>query len=708
MVSAAAIQYVPADDLPWVAPTSVPRPRLVRVLSAAGGPPVAVLVAPAGYGKTTLLLEWSERDERPFAWVTLDERDDDPRRLLTSARRAIAAATSRHGAGAPFVLVLDDVHVLRDRHAIAALAVFAGDLPPEAMLVLASRTEPPLPIARMRAQRRVSELGPRELAMTRAETAALLRAERREVGREGVDLVQACTEGWPAAVSLASLFVADRGAAALGRFGGADRLVAQYLRDEVLSGLPAGQRDFMLATCVADTLTAPLCETLTGREGAAATLAALARGGMLVALDRSDERFRYHRLLADALRAELHAGAPEREAALHRSASAWHRRAGDVDRAIEHALRAGEVGVAGDVVWENVAPLVAAGATGTAERWLGRFLQREIAEHAALALTAAGCALLRGEGPMAAHWTAAAAAANGHDATIRAGVGILRGALAGAVPGPALAAAAERAGGSAGRALCALLAGSARQLAGDREGAAAALEAGARCAAVSAPAIHALCLAELAVLALDEDDWELAAGLVTRARAQVDRHGLADHAAMALVLAVSALVRARRGRVDAAHSDLRDAARLQAQLVDFPPAAEAELALMLARAALRLGDVNRAREQLTGASRLLRRVPDAITLHRWAADATARLDEFTAADSVAHASMTVAELRILQYLPTHLSFREIAELTYVSANTVKTQANAIYRKLGVSCRSSAVARARDCGLLDGGPQAGPA
>ncbi|HTE60574.1 MAG TPA: LuxR C-terminal-related transcriptional regulator, partial [Solirubrobacteraceae bacterium] len=587
------------------------------------------------------------------------------------------------------------------RRAIAALAALAGDLPSHAMLAIASRTQPPLPIARMRAQRCVTELGPRELAMTRAEAAALLRVERHEVAREGVDSLLAQTEGWPAALSLASLFLADRGAAAAGRFGGTDRLVAQYMRDEVLSGLPAEELDFMLRTSVADTLTTPLCDTLAGREGAAATLAALARRGLLIPLDRSDERYRHHRLLSETLRAELHAAAPARESELHRLASTWHRRAGDVDRAIDHALRAGDVAAAGDLVWDNVAPLVAAGRTSTAERWLGRFEQTEIAGHATLALTAAGCALLRGQGQLATHWTAAAATANGHDPTVQVGVAVLRGALAGAGTDSVLDAAAEQPAGAASRALCSLIAGLARHLEGDAEGAAIALEAGARCAAVSAPAIHALCLAQLAVLALDEDDWELAAALMTRARAQVDRHGLADHAAMALVFAVSALVRAHRGRVDAAQSDLREAARLQSHLVDFPPAAEAQVGLVLARAALRLSDVNLGREQLAGAGRLLRRLPDAVTLHRWAAEMAARLDAFAAGDGVAQPSMTAAELRILQYLPTHLSFREIGELTYVSANTIKTHANAVYRKLGVSCRSDAVARARGCGLLDG-------
>lgn len=686
---------------PRVAPEVVPRPRLVRMLSEADARPLSVLVAPAGYGKTTLLAEWSEHDDRPFAWVTFDERDNDPRRLLTGVRRAIAVAVGRDGGHTPFVLVLDDVHALHERMALAAVAAVANDLPPQAALAVASRTQPQLPVARMRAERSITELGPRELAMTRAETAAMLKAEHHDLGRDGVELLLGRTEGWPAALSLAAVFLDERGAAALAGFNGADRLVAQYVRDEVLSAVPAEQLEFMLRTCVADTLTAPLCDTLAGRPGSAPMLAELARTGLVVPLDRSDERFRYHRLVAETLHAELHASAPECEPELHRLASRWHRRAGDVDRAIDHALRAGDVAAAGRLVWDNLAPLVAAGTTSTAEHWLGRFTQGEIAEHATLALTAAGCALLRGQGETAAHWTAAAAAARSSAPALQLGVAILRSALAGAPAESMSDVDAAQPGDAAARSLCSLVDGTARQLEGDREGAAKALENGARGAAVCAPLLHALCLAQLAVLALDQDDWEAAAAPVTRARAQVDRYSLADHAPMALVFAVSALVRARRGRMDVAQSDLSKAVRLQSEFVDIAPGIEAEVSLLVARAALRLSDVNLAREQRAAASRLLRRLPDAILLHRWAADLTAQIDAFAPAGQAAHEVITAAELRTLQYLPTHLSFREIGELTYVSGNTVKTQANAIYRKLGVSSRSEAVEQARGCGLLDG-------
>jgi LuxR family maltose regulon positive regulatory protein len=250
------------------------------------------------------------------------------------------------------------------------------------------------------------------------------------------------------------------------------------------------------------------------------------------------------------------------------------------------------------------------------------------------------------------------------------------------------------------RSLCCLLAGTAHQLAGEDDAAFLQLEEGARRAAVVAPDVHALCLTQLAVLALEHDDWEAAAGLIARARSQIDRHDLAGSATVALVYAASALVRAHRGRIDDAHSDLEAALRLQSMLTDFAPWYDVELRILEARAAVRLSDVNGARTALEGAARLIRRIPDAVALRSALADAWVRHEALTSSVTGPASVLTNAELRVMRFLPTHLSFREIGDNTYVSANTVKTQANAIYRKLGVSCRSEAVTRARDIGLLD--------
>jgi LuxR family maltose regulon positive regulatory protein len=180
----------------------------------------------------------------------------------------------------------------------------------------------------------------------------------------------------------------------------------------------------------------------------------------------------------------------------------------------------------------------------------------------------------------------------------------------------------------------------------------------------------------------------------------VERHRLGAYPFTALVIAASALVRAHRGRVEEAHRDFCDALDLSSQLTDFAAWYEVELFVVLALVAIRLNDVNGAREVLADAGRAIRRLGDAAMLEAWLADSWAMLDAATGPASEAPSSLTTAELRTLHFLPTHLSFREIGERVCVSANTVKTQANAVYRKLGVSSRSEAVARARQLGLLD--------
>jgi LuxR family maltose regulon positive regulatory protein len=245
------------------------------------------------------------------------------------------------------------------------------------------------------------------------------------------------------------------------------------------------------------------------------------------------------------------------------------------------------------------------------------------------------------------------------------------------------------------RPLCRLVEGVSHHLTGDPDLAETRLLDGVRRGAVAAPNIQTLCLAQLALVAADREDWESAAGFSSRALAQVDRYALRGFPISALVFAVSAMIRARRGRVDEAQSDAREARRLLDMLTDFLPWYEVETRLALASAAIRLGDAPGARELIAGAGRFARRVPDATLLHGWMTQTAAQLDVADAGRTL----LTTAELRILGFLPTHLSFREIADRLYVSANTVKTQAHAVYRKLNAASRSEAVTRATQLGLL---------
>jgi LuxR family maltose regulon positive regulatory protein len=704
MTATASIGTLARPQMPPRPPAAsgVRRPRLVTPLCEHGEANVVALVAPAGYGKTTVLREWASRDSRPFAWVTLDARDDEPMRLTSRVTRAVELARASDPGG-PFVLVLDDVHAVRRPAALDVLNAVATDLPPEAMLAIASRTEPPLPLARLRAERALIELRAGELALQPGEIAAVARRAGVAAGADDLASLVHLTEGWPAGVALA-LLAADESPRI---FGGDESVLTDYLRQELLAALPQGQREFLRRACVLDVLTGPACDAVLGRSGSAAVLADLAQANvLLVALDRRGERFRPHRLLAATLRGELRQVEPELERELHRRAFAWHRRAGDLDGALGHALAAGDVAAGAALVWSQAAAEVSHGRAARLDRWLERFTPRQVAVHPSLALATATRELAAGHGDLAEHWITVAAVAAGPEpaAPVAAAIAALH--AAGAHHGLAEAgrdadrAAALLPGDGPCRAVCCFTAGVAAHLTGDREQALLELAEGVRHAAVTAPSLHALCLAQLAVLAVDDDDWEGAARLVTRARAQVDRFALHDDAGSALVFAVSALVRARRGRIEEAQHDLRAAARLAATLTDFAPWYEAELAILGARAALRLSDAAEAAIWVDAARRLLRLAPEAVVLAGWLDATREQLAAFSSRRGVELASLTTAELRILRYLPTHLCFREIAERICVSANTVKTQANSVYRKLDVSCRSEAVSCAGELGLLE--------
>jgi LuxR family maltose regulon positive regulatory protein len=250
------------------------------------------------------------------------------------------------------------------------------------------------------------------------------------------------------------------------------------------------------------------------------------------------------------------------------------------------------------------------------------------------------------------------------------------------------------------RAVACLVEGAARHLTGDRDGARARLEEGTRRGAL-APAIQVLCLSQLALLAIDDDEWDAAAALATRARAQIERVELGDYPTAALVFAVLGAIHAHFGQLDDCDAAVRQANQLLARLNGFTPWYTAECQIALAWAALRLSEQRTARRLLEEASYELRVQPDATVAHAWLEASREQLDYVASARTPDAEPLTKAELRVLQYLPTHLSFLEIAERLFVSTNTVKTHARAVYRKLAASSRSEAVMHAREAGLLEG-------
>jgi LuxR family maltose regulon positive regulatory protein len=695
-----------APIAPRSPPGIVPRLPLVRWLTAAQAP-IAMLVAPAGYGKTTLLAEWAARDEREFTWLSAKALAADGDGAVASFARLVEDLRS---AGRPHVVVLDDAHRLATHVSMRRLADVAVGLPEGSCLALASRRQLAVPVARLRAHRLLVELGPRELAMGRLEAAMLLDGTGVRLEAEQVDRLVAATEGWPAGLYLAALAIQeqDGDADAVERLTGADRLIAGYLRSEVLAEVSPDEATFLRRTSILETLTAPLCDAVLRSRGSAAMLERLVRGpAPLEPVDRGDTAVRCNRLMAEMLRADLERLEPALVPALHRRAADWHARHGDQRDAVAHAVASGDGARTGRLLWALAPRAAARGRAGEVGRWLERLPSAQLREQPELALTAAAWHLAGARRDEAEHWGEAAERALGAgdvEGEPAAAAAMVRACVAregmDAMARDAARARTLTTRGGAWLGLADLLEGVARHLSGEPAEAEPLLEEGVRRASGEAPIVAAACHAQLALLAVDGGDGD---GAVSRAEAA--RTALTavptTPVGHALVLAVAAAVAADRGDVVAARRDSDLALRLLTALAEFTPWYVAEAQIALARAEIRLSRAETARGLLTAAARNAAHVPDAPVLGRWLHEAWERADAFAAGATGTGPVLTIAELRVLRFLPSHLSFREIGGRLHLSTNTVKTQALAVYRKLDVSCRSDAVARGRSVGLIDG-------
>jgi LuxR family maltose regulon positive regulatory protein len=685
-----------------------PRARLLRRLRATTGTRAVVLTATAGYGKTALLEAWVAADARPAVWVRLDRVGDGTR----NAAELEAAVDDLRAAARPALLIVDDADASGGVLAARALDAAERELPTCVTLVLSGRSAPPRSLGRLRSAWAVLELDADDLAMTHNEAAALLGAAGVDLDGAAVAALMARTEGWPCGLRLAAVALgAQRDVhAAVARFGGDDRVVADYLRDEILSELPADRLTFLTNTAVLGALSGSVCDAVLERHGSGRVLFDLGRSAAPVrSVDRNEEHFRLHPLVADMLRAELHRADPEQERALHARAATYYEETGQIATAIDHAIAGVHLGPAARLLWSATPGALFDGRSHELRTWLARIGDVRVGRRPALALTAALTALADGDCAQVERWVDAArrAAGDGRSrgaAPFDAAMLLLQAAVASGDAATLRDRAAEAMAavpeGSPWRAVCCLLRGVAHGLLGDRGGAQRDLEDGVRRGAVVMPAIEALCLAQLALHALLDGDADEGAVLAERARTRIDARGLAEPMARGLVCAVSAFARAHRGRAEEARADVAQARRILSRPDALMPWYDAQARLALARAQLRLSDVAAARTLIAEAARGGARIPDAVGLHAWIDDAWGRADTFAVQALAGPGSLTTAELRVLRFLPSHLSFREIAERLQVSANTVKTQAHAVYRKLDASSRSTAVTRACAIGLLD--------
>ena len=724
---------------PWARSGIVPRTVLVDRLLANPAPVVCV-VAPAGYGKTTLLAQWVQQEPRPVAWVSVDRRDNDPTVLLaylaaaldrvqridpavvqaltapgvsvmaTVVPRLVAAVWSMTD---PVAVILDHLELLANQECLDAVAEVALQLPPEWQLALASRTKPPLPVALLRAQGRVVEIGTDELAMNDQEARALLAGAG--VGFSDLEVAELIgrTEGWPVGLYLATLARQAAGPqpGAVTAFRGDDRLLVDYLGSELLGHLAPEREAFLTRTAVLERMSGPLCDAVLETTGSGQVLAWLEESNLLVVpLDRQRSWYRYHHLFGELLRSELDRREPELVPQLHARAAAWCEANGLPETAIDHAQAAGDADRVARLVTILIRPTYAAGRIATARRWLAWFEdQRLIERYPSVAVLGAYVQALAGQPVGAERWADAAERGSKSGtlpdgSTVQSYLAMLRALLCrGGVERMRADAqlARDQLGPDSGwRGAALLLEGMSYLLVGDADRAdpilAHATEVASGAGALPAAAAA---LAERCLVAIGRQDWAQAETLAEQALTTVKVGQLASYLESALGYAVAAHTTLHRGDVPRAREHLAQATRLRPLLSPAIPQLGVQTLLELTRAYLALDDSSGARAVLRQARDILRVRPDLGVLPGQAEELWSKLD-ISRGVTLGVASLTTAELRLLPLLPTHLSYREIGQRLYVAPSTVKTQALSMYRKLGVSSRSQAVQHLHQLGLSD--------
>jgi LuxR family maltose regulon positive regulatory protein len=728
--------------IPEMSATTVPRTALVNRLRAAGAFPMVLVVAPAGYGKTTLLAQWAARDVRPFGWISLAERDNDPHVLLRHAAAAIdrvaplpdwIADAVRESEGSvwdaalprltghmastasSFVLVLDGADVLESKASVDAVGALIDNIPPGSMVALAGRTAPKVPVAALRVGSPLLEIGPYELSLSRREAELLLRSCAVEMSERQILGLLEQTEGWAAGVYLAALAARNAGSDEEApfdpaAFAGDDRYLADYLRSEYLSRLTPSLLRFLRRTSVLEEMSASLCDAVLGSKTAALRLEQIEKANLfLVALDRNRTWFRYHPLFRGLLRRELEQYEPDLIQTLHERAAEWFEAHAAPESAFHHA-RAADDGPAAARILASVAFDVRdQGRVAAVDEWLEYFEADErLGAHPAIAVLGSSVHALLGRPDDAERWLRAAerAAVPGKKGVVstRLWIAAVRSAMC--ADGPeqmrrdATTALAKLPKDDRWRPSALLSQGAAAMLLGEHEQAESIMaETADESTRLGCAEMRAVATAERSLLAAARDDPHAADALALEAYGLVEGGELGEYATSALAVAASGRALLRQGQWDKARQRLTVAERLTARLTYAIPWLAVQVRLELVHGFVALRDRESACRVLEETRAILGVRPSLGELV-----AVFRLLEGTVVampGETGTAGLTPAELRLLPFLSTHLSFREIGEKLYVSRNTIKTQAISVYRKLGVSSRSEAIVCAVQLGLVDG-------
>ncbi len=718
------------------------RPALTERL--AGADARLVLVdAPAGFGKTVAVAQWrsSTIENRPFAWVSLDQGDNDPSRLWWHVVCALQRANPEFGAEqilnalrvqspeitsvvlpilvnelaalrVQVVLVLDDYHVIREPACHEQLEFLLLHLPPSAQLVLTTRADPPLSLSRLRAAGAMAEIRVPDLRFAPDEAATLVQAVADiTLSEPDLAVLMERTEGWPAGVYLAALSLRGHPSphTFVRQFTGDNRFVVDFLAQEVLSRQPRKIRQFLTRTSVLGRFCAPLCDAVTGSANSVKILEILERENLfMVPLDDTRQWFRYHHLFAQVLRGQLMRTEPDLVPALHERASAWHRLHGSADEAISHATAAGDLAVTVDLIASCWFAYADAGQVATVQRWMRSLGDDQIARSPVAAHCAAWAAALSGDRQSARRWLPVIDAGQ-HDGHLPDGMrslgfsaALLRGVygfegLRVMRDSATTAAKLEDDPASPWYALAQAALGFSLYMCDEPQAAAGPLEEAVSSDA-ALPLTRIVALATLSLIAAGADMLAEADEFAQEARVLALRDDFRPTPSASLAYVAAGAVYAAQGRLGDARNELEHALRSRRRIAGSSPWPTLKATLLLAQVQLDAGDQAAAAALTAEARGVLTALPDGAEAQRAQLEALDRQLATPRQPSPLVEPLTEREVAVLRLLGSPLSQREIGAELYVSPNTVKTHTQAIYRKLGVSARQDAVVQANHLGI----------
>jgi LuxR family transcriptional regulator, maltose regulon positive regulatory protein len=722
-------------SVPHARPGSVSRAELIATARASECRVIGI-TAPAGYGKSTLLVQWAHAEDRRVAWMSLNHLDDDPALLLTLLASAYARTSSGNadlvadmgGLGVsvlgraaprmaaalrtspdPFVIMVDDLQELTSPACHDVLGIVISGIPRGSQLVIASRSEQPH-LPRLRTSGDALEFVASHLALDAAGAEQIFSEAKVSVTPEFAAAVTERTEGWPVGVYLAALIARDSEGEPPS-IAGDDRYVADYLYRESLMQQQEGMQRFLRRTAVLDQLSGPLCDALLGESGAQEQLRTLEASNMfLVPLDRRRGWYRYHALFREFLLGELRRVEPEAIMKLHLRAADWYEANGSPAMALEHLLNTAERERCVQLLTELVLPTYSAGHISTVQRWLSALSNATIEEYPPLAVLAGWVATLAGQTTDAERWSSVVEAASfdlvpvDGTASFESARAMLR--AANCPSGPeammedALFGVEHEASWSPWRDTALALLAEAHVLAGDVDAAAVAFaESSTLGATLGNTDTIALGEAELAVLDMDRGEWVGAAQHLDLAFATIDEHRMQDYSLALLAFAAAARLAMHRGDLKEVDRQLTRAMRARPACTYVVPWIAVPLRLRLAKLYVAMADPTTARHLLREIDDIMLHRPDLGAVSEEVSDLRGLLSSNSQEGASGGSPLSPAELRLLPYLQTHLTYRDIAERLFVSRNTVSTEVSSIFRKFGVSSRGAAVQHALSIGLL---------